>query len=98
FSPDAKLKPPGRRPVSGAATVALAKRSVICDGFNRRSMELPPDFERQLQERTVAELFDVLSHPDDYLPGAVEAATKELHRRKLAPEATTLLQAAEALP
>ena len=54
------------------------------------SASLPPDFEQQLHERTDAELSDMLDHPGDYVPGAIEAVKNELHRRR--PETTTSLE------
>src|SRR5207244_8473265 len=49
------------------------------------STSLPPQFEQELQERTDIELLDVLAHPDDYVPEAIEAVKKEVQRRRLEP-------------
>jgi hypothetical protein len=48
-------------------------------------MSLPPEFWKQLPERSDADLYDMLSHPDDYQPEALSAATGELQKRNLSP-------------
>jgi hypothetical protein len=55
-------------------------------------MSLPQDFWKQLPERTDAELYDMLTHPDDYQPEAIEAAKDELRKRNLAPERAAQLE------
>jgi len=57
-------------------------------------MALPPDFQKQLPERTDADLFEMLAHRDDYLPEALDAAREELCRRNLPPDRVAQLQAA----
>ena len=56
-------------------------------------MSLPKDFLQQLPLKTDAELYDLLAHPDDYLPEAVAAAKDELTKRNLAPERVAQLDA-----
>jgi hypothetical protein len=57
-------------------------------------MPLPPDFQKQLGERTDADLYDMLAHRDDYLPEALDAAREEIGRRNLSPDKVVQLQAA----
>ena len=56
-------------------------------------MSLPKDFLEQLPLKRDDELYDLLAHPDDYLPEAVAAARDELSKRNLAPERFTQLEA-----
>jgi hypothetical protein len=56
-------------------------------------MPLPPDFQKQLPEKSDAELYEILAHRDDYLPEALDAARKELGRRNLPPDRVAQLQA-----
>lgn len=56
-------------------------------------MPLPPDFQKQLAERTDADLYDMLAHRDDYLPEALDAARVEIGRRNLPQEKVAQLQA-----
>jgi hypothetical protein len=55
-------------------------------------MTLPTDFWNQLSARSDEELYDMLSHEQDYQPEALVAAREELARRKLAPERVTALE------
>jgi hypothetical protein len=57
-------------------------------------MPLPPDFLKQLPERTDADLYEMLANRDDYLPEALDAAREELGRRNLPPDRVAQLQAA----
>jgi hypothetical protein len=57
-------------------------------------MSLPKDFGEQLPRKTDQELYDLLAHPDDYLPEALEAARGELSQRNLPPERAGQLAAA----
>jgi hypothetical protein len=57
-------------------------------------MTLPPDFQKQLPEKTDADLYEMLAHHDDYLPEAIDAAKEELGRRNLPPDRVAQLQAA----
>ena len=54
---------------------------------------LPKEFWEQLPLKTDAELYDILSHKEDYLPEAFAAAQDELSKRNLAPEKTAQLEA-----
>jgi hypothetical protein len=58
-----------------------------------RAMTLPKDFWEQLPLKMDAELYDMLAHPDDYLPEALAAAKDELSKRNLAPERVAQLGA-----
>jgi hypothetical protein len=55
-------------------------------------MTLPRDFWEQLPEKTDAELYDIIAHPEDYLPEALAAARDELSKRNLSPERTAELE------
>ena len=44
-------------------------------------LQPPKAFFEKLPSRTNEELFDILAHPEDYLPAAVEAANEEISRR-----------------
>jgi len=57
-------------------------------------MTLPPDFQKQLPEKTDADLCEMLAYHDDYLPEAIAAAREELGRRNLPPDRVAQLQAA----
>src|SRR5207248_4251219 len=48
-------------------------------------MTLPQEFWEQLPLKTDAELYDILAHPDDYLPEALAAVKAQLNERNLAP-------------
>src|SRR5438105_2746145 len=56
-------------------------------------MTLPKDFWEQLSLKTDSELYDMLSHQEDYLPEALAAAKDELSKRNLAPERIARLEA-----
>jgi hypothetical protein len=56
-------------------------------------MALPTEFWEQLPLETDAELYDMLSHQEDYLPEAIAAARDELSKRNLAPERVAQLEA-----
>ena len=49
-------------------------------------MSLPREFWEELPQKTDAELYDILSHEEDYLPEALMAAKEELNKRNVAPE------------
>ena len=48
-------------------------------------MKPPADFYKELPARTDGELYDMLAHPEDLLPEALEAARGEMIRRNLPP-------------
>ena len=50
------------------------------------TVSLPTDFLDGLPSKANPELYDLLAHPDDYLPEAQAAAREELGRRNLPPE------------
>ena len=56
-------------------------------------MTLPSEFWEQLPLMTDAELYDMLAHPEDYLPEALSAAKVELSKRNLPPEEVAQLEA-----
>jgi len=56
-------------------------------------MKLPEEFWEQLPLRTDVELYDMLVHPEDYLPEALAAAKDELNKRDLAPERVAEIEA-----
>jgi hypothetical protein len=56
-------------------------------------MSLPKDLWEQLPHKTDAELYDMLAHPDDYLPEALAAAKNELSKRHLPPARVAQLEA-----
>ena len=56
-------------------------------------MSLPKDFLEHLPLKRDEELYDLLTHQDDYLPEAVAAARDELSKRNLAPEKVAQLEA-----
>jgi len=55
-------------------------------------MPLPTDFHKTLAEKTDEHLFDMLAHPDDYLPEALMVARGEIKRRNLGPAIITQLE------
>ena len=58
-------------------------------------MTLPKDFWEQLSLKTDSELYDMLSHQEDYLPEALAAAKDELSKQiKPRNEPTRLLETA----
>jgi hypothetical protein len=60
------------------------------------AVPLPANFQQQLAEKSDADLYDMLAHPDDYLPEAIDAARKEIEKRNLPAERTAQLQSASA--
>jgi hypothetical protein len=46
-------------------------------------MPLPPNFRERLAETTDANLYDILAHPEDYIPEALDATREEIQRRNL---------------
>ncbi len=64
-------------------------------------MKAAGDFFDTTSEKTDAELYRLVAHPDIYLPEAVQAARRELLRRNLPPdppdEKTTVLPKTEGL-
>ena len=56
-------------------------------------MTLPNDFWEQLPLKTDAELYDMLAHPEDYLPDALAAAKEELGKRNLTVDRVSQLEA-----
>ena len=57
-------------------------------------MPLPQAFWKELPGRSDGQLYDMLAHPDDYQPEALEAAQEELRKRNLAPERAQQFEAA----
>ena len=57
-------------------------------------MSLPPDFHKQLLEKTDSELYEILAHREDYLPEAFDAAKQEFASRNLPADKVVQLQAA----
>jgi hypothetical protein len=57
-------------------------------------MTLPKDFWDQLPLKSDAELYDMLTQQQDYLPQALAAARQELEKRSLAPARVAELEAA----
>jgi hypothetical protein len=57
-------------------------------------MSLPKDFWEKLPRRTDAELHEMLTHPDDYLPEALAAAKEEWAKRKHGPEKAAEIEVA----
>jgi hypothetical protein len=55
-------------------------------------MSLPPDFWETLPQKTDIDLYEMLAHPDDYLPEALAAAKEELRKRNLPPEQSARLE------
>jgi len=56
-------------------------------------MSLPKNFPEQLAEKIDGDLYDMLAHPDDYLPEALAAAREELRKRNLPAERVAQLEA-----
>lgn len=56
-------------------------------------MALPIDFANQLSLKSNVELYDMLTHEQDYLPEALAAAKDELGKRNLAQEEVAELEA-----
>jgi hypothetical protein len=57
-------------------------------------MTLPKDFWDQLPLKSDAELYDMLTHEQDYLPQALAAARQEIEKRSLAPARVAEFEAA----
>jgi hypothetical protein len=54
--------------------------------MNINDQQPPKEFFEKLPSRTNEELFDILAHPENYLPAAIEAANEEISRRGIEPE------------
>ncbi len=57
-------------------------------------MALPQQFWDQLPEKSDKDLYDILSHGQDYLPEALAAVKEELQKRNLPAETVVQIQAA----
>jgi hypothetical protein len=57
-------------------------------------MSIPDEFYNQLPQRTDEQLYDMLAQSADYLPEALEAARRELRKRRLPPERATQIRTA----
>jgi hypothetical protein len=57
-------------------------------------MSLPKEFVEQLPMKADADLYDMLTHQEDYLPEALTAAKEQLTKRNLPPERIAQIEAA----